>query len=75
MSKWSCLFIHSFVFELTNGNIVWGKRNPLELSENSNNGDPNCRTNFQCKKCGLLRKGGKGGILFEYLRIKRIFDL
>ena len=37
MSKWSCLFIHSLVFELTNGNIVWRNRNPLGFSENSNN--------------------------------------
>ena len=68
MSKWSLLLLHVLVFEVIDGNIASGNKNRFELSKSSNNRYANCWTDFQCKKCGLLR--GK-----DFVRMNQMFDL
>ena len=42
-------------FELPDANMAMGNGNPFELAVSSNYRDSNYRTDFQGRKCGLLR--------------------
>ena len=59
MSTWSCLKMYLLVFELMNGNIASGKKNPFELKKVSNDLNSNYWTDFQCKRSGLLGERGE----------------